>query len=481
MAGPTRVVVIGADAAGMSAAHQALRRSRALGRDLEVTVLESSGHTSYSACGIPYWIAGDVDDQADLVARSAGRHREMGVDLRLEVAATRLDLTRRVVHYRDGQDADGQLSFDELVLATGARAVIPAWARDAGGGLIGGMHPVKNLDDGATWLGLLGDGLGDGEADRRPDGRRAVVVGGGYIGIEMTEALVRRGLRTTLITRSEVMSSFDPDMSARISAVLTKAGVEVITHTQVASVGTTDDGGRVREIVTTGGQVCPADVVVLGVGVTPASELGVAAGLPVGRSGGYTPDARGQLADGVWAAGDCCEAIHRITGEYVFVPLGTHANKQGRTAGDNLAGGDVRFGGVLGTAITRFAAGEHEVEIARTGLSTAEAAAAGLAACSLVTGGTTTAGYLRDAAPIAAKILAEPGTRRLLGVQIVGGRGAAKRIDTAAAALWGAMTVDDLAGMDLSYAPPFATVWEALQLAARRLADRLESDTVRPG
>src|SRR5260370_3281150 len=143
MAGPTRVVVIGADAAGMSAAHQALRRSRALGRGLEVTVLESSGHTSYSACGIPYWIAGDVDDQQDLVARSAGRHREMGVDLRLEAAATRLDLTRRVVHYRDGQHADGQLPFDELVLATGARAALPAWQPGATGGRIGELSPAE--------------------------------------------------------------------------------------------------------------------------------------------------------------------------------------------------------------------------------------------------------------------------------------------------------------------------------------------------
>ena len=163
----------------------------------------------------------------------------------------------------------------------------------------------------------------------------------------------------------------------------------------------------------------------------------------------------------------------RITGGYAFVPLGTHANEQGRVVGDNLAGGNSRFGGVLGTAITRFAAGAQYVEIARTGLSTDEAAAAGLAVGSLVTEGSTVAAYMPEAAPIATKIVAEHGTRRLLGVQIVGGRGSAKRIDTAAAALWGGMTVDDLAGMDLAYAPPFATVWEALQLAARRLADRL--------
>jgi NADPH-dependent 2,4-dienoyl-CoA reductase/sulfur reductase-like enzyme len=229
----------------------------------------------------------------------------------------------------------------------------------------------------------------------------------------------------------------------------------------------------VTGVIATDGRSCPADVVGLGVGARPASDLGAHIGLPLGRSGGYLPDSRGQVADGIWAAGDCCEAIHRITGDYVFVPLGTHANKQGRVVGENLSGGDASFGGVLGTAITRFVTGSHHVEVARTGLSTAEASAAGLIAAGLVTDGRTASGYMPEASPMATKILADPRNRRLLGIQVVGGRGAGKRIDTAAAALWGAMTVDDLAGMDLAYAPPFATVWEAVQLAARRLADRL--------
>jgi NADPH-dependent 2,4-dienoyl-CoA reductase/sulfur reductase-like enzyme len=456
---PTRVVVVGADAAGMSAAHQALRGAQARGRDLDVVVLESTSHTSYSACGIPYWIAGDVDDS---------QHRQMGVDLRMGATATRLDLARRLVHYRDQRGAAVQVAFDELVLATGAPAVIPAWAREAGGAMISGVHPVKNLDDGATWLDLVGRGGADGQQARR----RAVVAGGGYIGVEMAEAMIRRGLETTLITRSAVMSSLDPDMSTRVSAALKEAGIEIVTGTQVTSL-TRGAAGAVAGVVTTDGRLFPADVVVLGIGARPASQLGAQAGLPIGRSGGYLPDPRGQIGDGLWAAGDCCEAIHRVTGEYAFVPLATHANKQGRVVGDNLTGGDARFGGVLGTAITRFVADTGHVEIARTGLSTAEAVIAGLAVSSLVTEGQTASGYMPEASPIATKVLAEQGTRRLLGMQIVGGRGAGKRIDTGAAALWGAMTVDDLAGMDLAYAPPFATVWEAVQLAARRLADRL--------
>ena len=342
---PTRIVVVGADAAGMSAAHQALRGGRARGRDLDVVVLESTEHTSYSACGIPYWIAGDVDDSRRLVARSADQHRQIGVDLRTGATATGLDLARRVVHYRDQRHATSQLAFDELVLATGAPAVIPGWARDASGRLISGVHPVKDLDDGATWLDLVGHAA-------QPAGRRAVVVGGGYIGVEMAEATLRRGLETTLITRSDVMSSLDPDMSMRISTALKEAGVEVVTGTEVGSL-TRGPTGAVNGVVTADGRICRADVVVLGIGVRPASELGAQAGLALGRSGGYLPDPRGRIGDSVWAAGDCCEAINRITGEYVFVPLGTHANKQGGVVGDNLAGCGARFGGVLGTAITR--------------------------------------------------------------------------------------------------------------------------------
>ena len=163
----------------------------------------------------------------------------------------------------------------------------------------------------------------------------------------------------------------------------------------------------------------------------------------------------------------------RLTGDRIFAPLGTHANKQGRVVGENLAGGSASFGGVVGTAVTRFHVGTNQLEVARTGLSSPEADAAGLRTMGLVTEGSTANGYMPEARPIATKVIAEVGTRRLVGVQIIGGQGAAKRIDTAAAALWGDMTIDELRSMDLSYSPPIATVWDAVQIAARRLADRL--------
>lgn len=458
-----RILVVGADGAGMSAAHTALRAATAAGREVAVTAIEATDHTSYSACGIPYWIAGDVASGDDLVARTAQEHRAAGIDLRLGTRAVGLDLARRVVTC--GGDVPGEVAYDELVLATGATALVPEWAHGSGGGLVAGVHPVKNLDDGALWMDLLAGAGGPGGP------LRAVVVGGGYIGIEMAEALLRRGLATTLLTRGRVMGTLDADMGARVGAAMVEAGVDLRTDSTVVGLETRE--GRVSGVVTGSGEVLAADVVVLAIGVRPATELGRDAGLPLGEEGGYLPDAGGRVAPGVWAAGDCCEVAHRLTGRPAFLPLGTHANKLGRVVGDNLLGGEQRFGGALGTAITRFVAGEVHLEVSRTGLSSEEAGAAGHDVAALVTEGSTASGYMPEARPIATKVIADRATRALLGVQVVGGEGSAKRVDAAAAALWGAMSVDDLAGMDLSYAPPFATTWDALQIAARRLAERI--------
>jgi NADPH-dependent 2,4-dienoyl-CoA reductase/sulfur reductase-like enzyme len=455
-----QVVVVGADAAGMSAAHQALRTARAGGRELAVVVLERSTHTSYSACGIPYWIAGDIPKQDKLVARTAAKHRALGVDLRLGTTAVALDLDAGRVTTTSADGTTAQLGYDHLVLATGAHPRVPGWALDASGAWIPGVRVVKTLDDGAVWVERV-------TRDRRPE--RGVVVGGGYIGIETAEAFVRRGLRTTLVTRREVMGTLDPDMGARVRQAMTMGGVEVVCSEEVDALDTRADGSVAA--VRAGGDTFPADVVAVGIGVTPATELAKDADLPLGEFGGLLPDERQQVAAGVWGVGDCCEVIEQVERHRVFVPLGTHANKQGRVAGENLAGGSASFGGVLGTAITQFAGGGEHVEIGRTGPTTEQASVWGGEVVSLVTESTTAAGYMPQAAPVAVKVLARP-DGRLLGMQIVGGAGSAKRIDTAAAALWFHARVDDVAGMDLSYAPTFSPVWDPVQIASRRLADR---------
>jgi NADPH-dependent 2,4-dienoyl-CoA reductase/sulfur reductase-like enzyme len=323
------------------------------------------------------------------------------------------------------------------------------------------VRAVKTMDDGAAWVAAV-------TASHPPE--RAVVVGGGYIGIETAEAFVRRGIATTLVTRREVMSSIDADMGALVRAAMTAGGVDVVCSEEVDGLDLRPDGSVAA--VRSGGDTFPADVVALGLGVTPATELAVAAGLPVGAFGGLLPDDRQQVGEGVWAAGDCCESVERLVGVRVYVPLGTHANKQGRVAGENLAGGDARFGGVVGTAVTQFSAGGSHVEVGRTGPTTEQATIAGDEVVSLVTDSTTISGYMPGAEPISVKVLARP-DGRLVGVQIVGGHGAAKRVDAAAVALWHGATVHDVAGMDLAYAPPFSPVWDPVQIACRRLADRL--------
>ena len=300
-----RIVVIGADAAGMSAAHQALRTAKAAGRAIEVVALERTQDTSYSACGIPYWLAGDVGKAEDLVARSAQKHRDMGVDLRTGMTATGVDLAAHTVAYVDQAGVTHSLGFDQLVIATGARPVVPDWALGPDGSPYGGVRPVKNLEDGAAWMSLFERPFGaPGET-----AGRVVITGGGYLGVEMAETALRLGYAVTLLTRSKVMGSLDPDMSDRIAAALTEAGVEVVENAEVAGVST--DDGWVRSVRSTGGDSYPCDLLVLALGVTPVTEF--LSGLPLGDSGGLLADPRGAVAPGVWAAGDCCEVRHRLT------------------------------------------------------------------------------------------------------------------------------------------------------------------------
>jgi NADPH-dependent 2,4-dienoyl-CoA reductase/sulfur reductase-like enzyme len=455
----TRVVVVGADAAGMSAAHQALRAAAEVGRELEVVVLDKGQHTSYSACGLPYWMAGDVDSGADLVARTAEQHRAAGIDLRLGVEVVGADLPARTLTTAAGET----VSYDELVVATGAPAVLPDWAHDPEGNPWAGIGVVKTIDDGQMWRDRF---------EEAAPGDRVVVVGAGYVGIEVVEAALRRGLAVTVLTRGRGLSLIEEELSVRVVEAMRAAGADVALGAEVTGVEVED--GRVVGVCW-GDTTCPAEHVVVAVGVRPATEFLAGSGLEMADNGALRPDGRGRVADHVWAAGDCCEVRRRIDDAWVFRPLGTHANKHGRALGDNLGrGGDgLEFPGVLDTSITRFVAGGQHVEIARTGLGLAEASEFGFDAVALVTEGSTASGYMPEAEPIMIWVAACRSTRRLLGVQIVGGQGAGKRIDTAAAVLWAGGSIDDLAWMDLSYAPPFATAWEILQIAARRVAERL--------
>jgi NADPH-dependent 2,4-dienoyl-CoA reductase/sulfur reductase-like enzyme len=451
-----RLLVIGGDAAGMSAASQA---RRLLGPDeLAITVVERGDTTSYAACGIPYWVAGLVEEREQLVARRAEVFRDkQHIDVRLHHEATAIDTSARTVDVRD-LDADTALvlPYDDLLIATGAEQMRPP----VDGLDAPGVFGVQTLDDGQRILDMM--------AAQRP--RRAVVVGGGYIGLEMAEAMQLRGLEVTLIDLADrPMTTLEPELGARIADAMRAMGIDLRLGTPLSGIAIGSDG-RARGVTTPDGTI-EADLVVLGTGVRPRSALAEAAGIPIGPSRGIvTDDRQATPVGGVWAAGDCAETRHRVTGLPVSFALGTVANKQGRIAGINLGGAEGRFPGVLGTAVTKI----HDLEIARTGLSVREAEAAGLrpAVVSITAG--TRAHYYPESTDMTVLLVVEEGTGRLLGGQIVGGPGAGKRIDTLAAALWNDMLVEDLVQMDLAYAPPFSPVWDPVLTAARRAAGSAE-------
>jgi NADPH-dependent 2,4-dienoyl-CoA reductase/sulfur reductase-like enzyme len=440
-----RLVVVGGDAGGMAAVTQARRRRD----DLEIVALEKGRWTSYSACGIPYLLGGDVASLDDLVARSPQTFRDqLHIDVRTGHEVTAIDLDARKVEVHDhGHGRTFELGFDILHLGMGAvprRPDVP--------GIDGSqVHGVQNLEDASRLLGRLG----------REAPQHAVVVGGGYIGLEMAEAFVKRGCPSvTVVERgAEVMGTLDPDMGALVTAAMRSFGIEVRTGVEVTGFGP----GTVH----TGDGDLPADVVVLGLGVVANSGLAVAAGIETGDKGAIAVDPRQHTsADGVWAAGDCCLSYHLVARRPTHLPLGTVANKQGRVAGINIGGGYATFPGVVGTATTKICS----TEVARTGLDEAEAARLGLAWEAVRITSTTRAGYFPGSGEITVKMLAERGTGRLLGAQLVGQEGAAKRIDVVATAITCGLTVGEVIDLDLSYAPPFAPVWDPVLVAARQAA-----------
>ncbi len=451
-----RLVVIGGDAAGGSAASQARKRQP----DLDVVMFERGRSTSYSACGIPYWISGTVDDEAALVARTPEQHRAAGIDVRMRTEVVGIDLDRRTVAWRDlDSGAEGSEPFDDLVYATGSVPMRP---------------PVPGIDaDGVFGVQVLDDGAALRTELARGSVRRVVVVGGGYIGLEIAEACRIRGLDVTVVDLSATpVGTFDPDVGAQIAEAVRGEGIELVLSDGVAAIDVGADG-RARAVVTASGRELPADLVVLGLGVRPNVALAREAGIPLGTSGGVAVDARMRTGvEGVWAAGDCVESVHRLSGQRVVVALGTHANKQGRVAGINIGGGYATFPGVIGTAITRVC----DLEAARTGLSSAEAEAAGYSFVRAAVDSTTKAAYCPGAAPNRVTMIAERRSGRLLGAQIVGRKAAAKRIDALAICIWNQMTVDEILSLDLSYAPPFAPVWDPVLIAARKAFEAVEAD-----
>lgn len=378
-----------------------------------------------------------------------------GIDVKILHEVEVIDVSGKQVRVRDLKTNQSKTeSYDQLLIATGALPLCP----DLPGANALGICGVNTLASGLDIRSRLDKG----------DMKNGVVVGGGYIGLEMAEALVRHGLEVALIDSArQVMGTLDEDMGALVSQALQTIGVTLYLEESLKEFETT--GGKVTGVVTDK-RTLPADMVILGLGVRPNTALAAAAGIPLGEKGSIRVNERMETGiPGIWAAGDCAESFHLISRKHFHIALGTVANRHGRVAGINLGGGYATFPGVVGTAVTKIC----HVEVARTGLQEKELRKLGVEWESVVINSRTKAGYYPGAGKITVKVLAEKGSGRLLGGQIVGMEGSAKRIDTLATALHAGFTVEQMINLDLGYAPPFSPVWDPVVIAAREVAKKL--------
>ena len=449
-----RLIVVGGVAAGLSAASQARRRNH----EMEIRVYEKGPDISYSACGLPYFVSGLVPDADTLRVHSPEFFQtERGIEIFTHHEVVEISTSRRrVTVLAPGGGSPEEVYYDHVILATGAE---PAWPDIPGTGLKGVFH-VNDLQSTAALKQHL----------ESTSVQKVVIVGGGYIGLEMAEALKKQGRAVSLLERSaRLFEAVDEEIVQVIERELTSHGVEVFTEASVAALSG-DAQGIVRRVHSEKASL-EADCVVLATGVRPRTKLAQEAGITLGAGGAVSVNEYQETSvAAVYAAGDCADTLNLVSGQRTYVPLGTTANKQGRVAGENVAGGRERFPGIVGTAIVKV----FGLEVARTGLSSDEARAAGFRVAQATVKAPARARYL-GGEDILVKLIGGRSSGRLLGAQMVGPEGVAKRIDVLAAALHARLTAEQIYQLDLSYAPPFSTVWDPVLIAARQLMHALKS------
>jgi NADPH-dependent 2,4-dienoyl-CoA reductase/sulfur reductase-like enzyme len=451
------LVAVGGSDAGISAA----LRAHEVDPDADVTVIAADAFPNFSICGIPYYVSGEVTRWQNLAHRTRADLEAAGMGLRLDTTARRIDVDARKLLVTGPDGAEDMISYDKLIVGTGAVPVRP---------------PIDGLDklgpaDGVHLLHSMGDTFALMHTLEETAPGSAVIVGAGYIGLEMADALTTRGIAVTQIEQlPEVLPTVDSELGRLVHAELNRRAVKVLTGTTVRAVSTAPAGqdGRleVSAVTATGEPVsCFADLMLIVVGVRPDTELAAGAGAALGQRGAIAVDRmmRTELPD-VFAAGDCVVTRHRLLGE-TYLPLGTTAHKQGRVAGENACGGHREFAGSLGTQVVKI----FDQAAARTGLRDHEAKAAGFDPVTVASGADDHKAYYPGSHRIAMRFTGERQTGRLLGVQLFGSKDAeiSKRVDIAATAIFHNMTVDGLSDLDLSYTPPLGSPWDAVQIGAQ--------------
>jgi len=452
------LIAIGGSDGGISAA----LRARELDPSAEVTVVVADAYPNFSICGIPYYVSGEVTHWRNLAHRTYADLEATGMQLRVDTVARQINVEDRTLLVTDIQGKEEELAYDELVVGTGAVSAVPPIEGITGEGSLG-------TEDGVHLLHSMGDTFAVTRTLDEASPASAVIVGAGYIGLEMAEALVARGLRVTQMERlEEVLPTVDPEIGALVRSELVRHGVEVLTDTTVARISKSVGGaGRLRvDAKSSEGDLHrDVDMVLAVVGVRPETALASSAGAALGHAGAIQVDRQMRTnLPHVFAAGDCVVTHHRLLGT-TYLPLGTTAHKQGRVAGENALGGSREFAGSMGTQVVKI----FDHAVARTGLRDHEARPAGFDPVTVPFEADDHKAYYPGSHRIAMRYTGDQATGRLLGVQLFGHRHAeiAKRIDIPATAIFNDMTVDDMSELDLSYTPPLGSPWDAVQMGAQ--------------
>jgi NADPH-dependent 2,4-dienoyl-CoA reductase/sulfur reductase-like enzyme/rhodanese-related sulfurtransferase len=453
-----KVVVIGGVAAGPKTAAKIMR----LKPQAQVTLLEKGKFVSFAGCGLPYYVSGAVKEQKDLMSTPIGVLRDptffqkvKDFKVMTETEALEIDRARkRVRARRNGEAEDLWLDYDKLVLATGARPIIPPVPNAT----LANISTLHTVPDAERIKSLL--------AQAKP--RNVVMVGGGLIGVETVESLFESECQVTLVEMMpQILRMLDWEMARLVERHMEQYGVKVMTNTQVLSF---EGEGKVSGVVTSQGRL-PAELVILGIGVKPNVELARGAGLQIGPTGAIQVDAGMRTSDpDIYAAGDCAESTDLVTGKPCYVPMGSTANKQGRVAAINICGGEDRFPGVVGSTVCRV----FDFCVARTGLTEAAARQQGFQTIAVLVPDTDQPHYMPTAKAMVIKLVVDSRTRKLLGAQAVGPGAGDKRMDVAAMAITAGMTVDQLSKADLCYAPPYSPALDSIITAANVARNKLD-------
>ena len=453
-----KVIVIGGVATGPKTAAKIMRLNPAA----EVTILEKGKFLSYAGCGLPYYVSGVVKEQKDLMSTPIGVVRDpaffqkvKNVKVLTETEALEIDRAQKRVRVRrNGESSDTWLDYDNLVLATGAKPVIPALP-NVNQGNISTLHSVPDADSIRALL-----------AQAKP--REVVMIGGGLIGVEAVETLVECGCRVTVVEMMpQILRMLDWEMARLVERHMESKGVKLLTNTQVTGF---EGDGHVSAVFTSQGRL-PAGLVVLGIGVRPNVELARSAGLQIGPTGGIKVDEGMRTSDkDIYAAGDCVESTDLVSGKPCYVPMGSTANKQGRVAAINICGGQDVFPGVLGSTVCRV----FDFCVARTGLTEAAARQHGYEVTTVLVPDSDRPHYMPTAKLLIIKLVVDSRSRKLVGAQAVGPGAGDKRMDVAAMAITAGMTVDQLSKVDLCYAPPYSPALDNIITAANVARNKLD-------